>query len=72
MSIELDPHDQDREFLAWLKTALPADLRAKWSELDAADDMRTIWKQRAIERALGRVGESLLQVPSVVLRSGYT
>ena len=66
MSVE---HDQDREFLAWVRTALPADLRAKWSELDQTEDMRTIWKQRAIERALGRLGESLLQVPTVVLRS---
>lgn len=56
MSAADEAPDPDRVFLAWLKTALDEDLRAKWYELRDIGWRPDRWKNRAIERELARRG----------------
>jgi hypothetical protein len=50
-------HAEDRAFLAWLRAALSADLRAKYHELCDIAWRPDLWKYYAILRELERRGE---------------
>ncbi len=53
-----DQHAKDRQFLAWIRVALTADLVAKWWALMDIAWLPDRWMLRAIERELERRGEA--------------